>query len=47
MRFAAASLIVFVVIGAGLSMLISRQFVDRERKKRTQSSSPTPSSATS
>ncbi len=32
MRFAAASLIVFLVIGAGLSMLISRQLVDRERE---------------
>lgn len=32
MRFAAASLIVFLVIGAGLSMLISRQLVDRERQ---------------
>jgi signal transduction histidine kinase len=31
-RFAAASLIVFLVIGAGLSMLISRQLVDRERQ---------------
>jgi signal transduction histidine kinase len=32
MRFAAASLIVFIVIGAGISMLISRQLVDRERQ---------------
>jgi signal transduction histidine kinase len=32
MRFAAASLIVFLVIGAGLWILISRQIVDRERQ---------------
>lgn len=32
MRFAAASLIVFLVIGAGLYKLISRQLVDRERE---------------
>jgi signal transduction histidine kinase len=32
MRFAAASLVVFVVIGAGLSILISRQLVRRERQ---------------
>jgi signal transduction histidine kinase len=32
MRFAAASLIVFLVIGAGLSILISRQLVGRERQ---------------
>src|SRR5206468_2712309 len=31
-RFAAASLVVFVVIGAGLSILISRQLVRRERQ---------------
>jgi two-component system, NarL family, sensor kinase len=31
-RFAAASLVVFVVIGAGISILISRQLVRRERE---------------